>query len=103
MALRSERSRRTEGQRVLSVCCWATQLALNYANAEGARVSKMSTMAGGRARDTTACTFGFNPAHEPATVAAQRHFPPPERPPAPSTYAAPPVSWAFLERAHHQK
>ena len=46
--------------------------------------------------------FGFSPAREPATVAAQCHFPPPARPPAPSTYAAPPVSWAFLERAHHQ-
>ena len=46
--------------------------------------------------------FGFSPAREPATVAAQCHCPPPARPPAPSTYAAPPVSRAFLERAHHQ-
>ena len=46
--------------------------------------------------------FGLSSARELATIAPQCHCPPPERPPAPSTYASPPVSRAFLERAHHQ-
>ena len=57
---------------------------------------------GWKRKERKTVSFGFSPAREPATVAAQYHCPPPERPPAPSTYAAPPVLRAFLERAHHQ-